>query len=64
MLEVTQNCIKNIPERKKETENMLNVLSNLELPFFSLTLLHFGPTWEGMFWLPGLKKDFSEIDNI
>ena len=28
-----------------------------DLPFFSLTLLHFGPTWEGMFWLPDLKKD-------
>ena len=28
-----------------------------ELPFSLLTLQHFGPTWEGMFWLQGLKKD-------
>ena len=33
-----------------------------DLPFFSLTLLHFGPTWEEMFWLQGLKMIFSEVE--
>ena len=28
-----------------------------DIPFSLLTLQHFGPTWEGMFWLQGLNKD-------